>query len=237
MNPLICARCGEFTDRPGVDAADPAGAVLYCADCGHREPFRRLPLLCVTGPSGTGKSTVARLLLDSLSQRFVVLEQDLLWTGGLRDSDTEHPLFRTTWLRTAAMIQQNGRPVVLCGTVVPPEFEDLPERALFSDIRYLALTCDPEVLATRLRARPAWRQWDEPRIAEMLDYARWVEESAHEMEPPVELLDTTGVPAERTADQVARWAVRAASANDAPPAPDQRSGAAGVSARDSTPPH
>nr|WP_156001020.1 AAA family ATPase [Streptomonospora sp. PA3] len=213
---MICARCGEYTDRPAVDTADPAGAVLCCARCGHREPFRRLPLLCVTGPSGTGKSTVARLLLERLSDRFVVLEQDLLWTGALRDSGTEHPLFRTTWLRAAAMIQQNGRPVVLCGTVVPPEFEDLPERVLFSEIRYLALTCDPDVLAARLRARPAWRQWDEPRIAEMLDYARWVQDTAHEMDPPVDLLDTTGVPAERTAEEVARWvqeAVRPAPAS------------------------
>ncbi|GAA1754065.1 MULTISPECIES: AAA family ATPase [Streptomonospora] len=235
MNPLICARCGEFTDRPHVDADDPTGAVLCCARCGHREPFRRLPLLCVTGPSGTGKSTVARLLLESLSQRFVVLEQDLLWTGGLRDSDTEHPLFRTTWLRTAAMIQQNGRPVVLCGTVVPPEFEALPERALFSEIRYLALMCDPGVLAARLRARPAWRQWDEPRIAEMLDYARWVEETAHEMDPPVDLLDTTGVPAERTAEEVARWALRTTGAAGAPAAAGLRADAAGRPSRDSAP--
>ncbi|MFD0776719.1 AAA family ATPase, partial [Streptomonospora algeriensis] len=207
MNPLICPRCGDFTDRPAVDAAAPAGAVVCCARCGHRAPFRRLPLLCVTGPSGTGKSTVARLLLERLSAEFVVLEQDLLWTGGLRDSGTEHSLFRTTWLRTAAMIHQNGRPVVLCGTVVPPELEDLPERALFSDIRYLALTCAPDVLAARLRNRPAWREWDEPRIAEMLDYARWVGETAHEMDPPVDLLDTTRVPVERTAGEVARWVV------------------------------
>ncbi|WP_052809477.1 AAA family ATPase [Streptomonospora alba] len=210
MNPLICPDCGDFTDRPDVDAAGPSGAVVCCARCGHRAPFQRLPLLCVTGPSGTGKSTVARLLLERLSAEFVVLEQDLLWTGGLRDSSTEHPQFRTTWLRTAAMIHQNGRPVVLCGTVVPPELEGLPERALFSEIRYLGLMCEPDVLAARLRNRPAWREWDEPRIAEMLDYARWVEETAHEMDPPVDLLDTTRVPVEHTAEEVARWVERAA---------------------------
>ncbi|WP_131101255.1 AAA family ATPase [Streptomonospora litoralis] len=213
MNPLICPRCGEYTDHPRVDTSGAAGAVLCCARCGHREPFRRLPLFCVTGPSGTGKSTVARRLLDRLAADYVVLEQDLLWTGGLRDSGTEHPLFRSTWLRTAAMIQQNGRPVVLCGTVVPPEFEDLPERALFSRISYLALMCEPDALAARLRARPAWRQWDEPRIAEMLDYTRWIQETAHEMDPPVTLLDTTDESAEATAERVARW-VLGASAED-----------------------
>lgn len=92
----------------------------------------------------------------------------------------------------------------------------MPERALFSGIRYLALTCEPDVLAARLRARPAWREWDGPRIAEMLEYARWVGDTAHEMDPPVELLDTTRVPVADTADDVARWAVRAAADGGAP---------------------
>ncbi|MFC4565002.1 AAA family ATPase [Nocardiopsis mangrovi] len=203
MNLLICARCGTRTDEPVVEPAVP---VVRCTECGHRRTFRRLPLYCVTGPSGTGKSTVAHLLLERLADRFVVLEQDLLWTAGLRDDhDGEHRLFRSTWLRMASMVQQNGRPVVLCGTVVPPEFERLPERSFFSDIRYLALMCDPEVLAARLRARPAWRQWDEPRITEMLDYTAWIRETAHEMAPPMTLIDTTDAPVTATADQVVDW--------------------------------
>ena len=234
MNPLICPRCGEHTDRPDVDTADPAGAVLRCARCGHREPFLRLPLFCVSGPSGTGKSTVARLLVKRLADRYVVLEQDLLWTGGLRDSGTEHPLFRTTWLRTAAMIQQNGRPVVLCGTVVPPEFEELPERPLFSEIRYLSLMCDPDVLAGRLRERPAWRQWDESRIAEMLDYAAWISETAHEMDPPMELLDTTGAPVKETADRVVDWVLGADAPGFAASAQGSRTGTRARAAGGST---
>ncbi|MDA8371107.1 MAG: AAA family ATPase [Nocardiopsaceae bacterium] len=202
MNLLICARCGAYSDTPDVD---PTGPVVCCAECGHRQPFRRLPLYCVTGPSGTGKSTVARLLVERLADRFVVLEQDVLWTAGLRDPDGDHRLFRSAWLRMASMVQQNGRPVVLCGTVVPPEFEPLPERRLFSEIRYLALMCDPEVLAARLRARPAWREWDEPRIAEMLDYTKWIRETAHEMAPPMALLDTTRAPVASTAEAVAAW--------------------------------
>ncbi|NED99059.1 AAA family ATPase [Phytoactinopolyspora halotolerans] len=179
--------------------------MVRCVECGHRWPFRRLPLYCVTGPSGTGKSTVAGLLTASLADRFVVLEQDVLWQAGLQDDSADHRLFRAAWLRMAAMIHQSGRPVVLCGTVVPPEFEPLPERALFSDIHYLALTCEPMVLRERLAARPAWRQWDEPRISEMLEYAAWIDRNAQEMQPPLTLVDTTDVPAIETAGAVRRW--------------------------------
>ncbi|PSK88774.1 broad-specificity NMP kinase [Murinocardiopsis flavida] len=211
MNPLICARCGAFNGTPRVaaPAAGPsAQALLLCSSCGHRQPFLRLPLYCVTGPSGTGKSTAARLLGARLGDRFTVLEQDVLWVGGLRDPSRDHHAFRSTWLRMIAMIHQNGRPAVLCGTVVPPEFEPLPERALFSRIHYLALMADPAVLAHRLRARPAWREWDEERIAETLDYAEWIRSSAAGLEPPMRLLDTTRAPVADTVDAVCTWVER-----------------------------
>jgi hypothetical protein len=151
---------------------------------------------------------VARALLPRLSDRVVVLEQDVLWLPELSDPTNEHRLFRSTWLRLAAMIGQSGRPVLLCGTVVPPELEPLPERALFSAVHYLALTCRPDVLAQRLRARPAWREWDEPRIAEMLDYAEWLATSAATLSPPVALLDTTDSSVDATAREVCGWPAR-----------------------------
>lgn len=202
MNLLVCPGCGERADPLLVEA----DSVIRCAHCGERWPFRRLPLFCVTGPSGVGKSAVARLLLDAVAERFVVLEQDVLWQAGLRDDDDgEHRVFRTAWLRMAATIHQNGRPVVLCGTVVPPEFEPLPERALFADVAYLCLMCDDDVLAERLRRRPAWREWDEPRIAETLEYAAWIRANAATMSPPMTLLDTTSAPPEQTARQALTW--------------------------------
>ncbi|MGH4017245.1 MAG: AAA family ATPase [Pseudonocardiaceae bacterium] len=203
MNPLICAHCGSRVDLRSA-AAEP----LCCAECGHRQPFARQPLFCLTGPSGTGKSTLARALLPLLSDRFVVLEQDVLWLPELSDPTDEHRLFRSTWLRLAAMIGQSGRPALLCGTVVPPELEPLPERALFSAVHYLALTCRPDVLVQRLRARPAWREWDEARIAEMLDYAQWLSAAAATLRPPVSLLDTTDRSVEATAQEVCGWLAR-----------------------------
>jgi len=180
-------------------------APLVCEACGHEQELVRQPLYCLAGPSGTGKSTVGRALLPWLADRFVVLEQDVLWVPELRDPTDHHRVFRTTWLRLAATIGQSGLPVLLCGTVVPPELEPLPERALFCAVHYLALTCRAEVLAARLRARPAWREWDGPRIAEMLEYAEWLEDAAAGLDPPVELLDTTDRSVEETAQAVCRW--------------------------------
>ncbi|HEY0639414.1 MAG TPA: AAA family ATPase, partial [Pseudonocardiaceae bacterium] len=188
MDPLICVACGERGDAPVVEGTVVGGSVLRCARCGHRQPFRRLPMFSLTGPSGTGKSTVCRLLAAELGEHVVVLEQDVLWTAGLQDPADDYRAFRRTWLRMVAMIHQSGRPVLLCGTVVPAQFEACPERALIGDIHYLALTCDPGELRARLLARPAWRGWDEARVAEMLEFDAWLRGAAPALGVP--LLDT-----------------------------------------------
>ncbi|MEA5361806.1 nucleoside kinase [Amycolatopsis sp., V23-08] len=187
----ICPSCGDRAARPVA-----AGAVLTCVRCEHRWPFTRLPLFALTGPSGAGKSTVGPLLTSRFAGEVVVLEQDVLWADALRD---DVRAFRSVWLRMAAMLHQNGRPVVLCGTVAPPEFEQLPERVFFSEIHYLALVSSPDSLRRRLRARPAWREWDEPRIEEMLEFSDWLRNSG------VDVFDTTDVAAEDTADHAEKW--------------------------------
>lgn len=196
----ICPACGDRAELPAVVAGQ-----LECTACRHRWSFQRLPLFALTGPSAAGKSTVGPLVARRLADRVVVLDQDVLWVAGLRDDVDGHPTFRSVWLRTAAMIHQSGRPVVLCGTVAPAEFESLPERVFFSEIHYLALVADDATLAARLRNRPAWREWDEPRIAEMLEFNGWLQSAAATLRPPVRLLDTATRPLDATVDDVCAW--------------------------------
>jgi hypothetical protein len=199
----VCPACGAWTDDFTV--ADEA--LLVCAACGHRRRFQRLPLFALTGPSGAGKSAVGTILAGGLEE-CVVLEQDLLWLPDQLDPADEHRQFRRLWLRLVAALHQNGRPVLLCGTVVPGQFEACPERRLLGAIHYLALVCDDAELAARLRSRPPWRGWTDEKVARMLAFNRWVRGNAATTTPPMELLDTGGRSVHDSAAAVRAWVRR-----------------------------
>jgi hypothetical protein len=90
-----------------------------------------------------------------------VYEQVMLARGatainGAR-TDLAAPFFAWRWLESAIARSphQGGRSTVLIATQLPEHYEQLPERAWFSEIHYLALVCDSEKIRERLRQRPA----------------------------------------------------------------------------------
>jgi predicted kinase len=198
----VCPHCGAYSVEKTID---PSGPFAICPFCHYVQPFLQLPLFIISGASGTGKSTIC-LALVRLQQECVVIESDILWGIVPATPADNYRGYRNTWLRVAKNISQSGRPVVLCGTVLPDQFEDCPERRYFSTLHYLALVCDDDLLAQRLQDRPAWRQSHTPEfVKNMLAFNRWLKEHAPTTSPPMTLYDTSHRSIPETVDDVAHW--------------------------------
>ena len=203
----VCFQCGMYHADKVID---PAGPFAVCPECGYKHPFRQLPLLIVSGASGTGKSTVCQRLLGQMTQA-VLLDSDILWRPEFNAPETNYRDFFETWLRVCKNISQSGRPVALfgAGIGVPENIEPCIERRYFSSVHYLALVCSDETLARRLQARPVWRgTWTPAYIEEHTRFNRWFK--AYESQPPIKLIDTTDILPEETALQVGSWIAESA---------------------------
>ena len=134
------------------------------------------------------------------------MESDILYSDEFK-SETDHRRYRELWLRVCKNISQAGKPVILCGSCIPEQFESCVERRYFSETHYLALVCDDEALALRLRSRPAWRRTsDDEYIARHVAFNRWLKENARTTQPPMTLLDTTEISVDESVEQLLRWA-------------------------------
>lgn len=198
----VCPSCGEYSVEKEID---PSGPFAVCPHCHYAHPFVRQPLFVLTGASGAGKTTTGLALSPQLSEA-VVLEGDTLWDPAFDTPKDNYRRYREICLRLAKNIGQSGRPVVLVGTAIPEQFEDLPERRYFSTIHYLALVCDHHILAARLQRRPAWRAASSPEFIEkMLDFNSWLKENASSNIPPISLYDTSNRSVDESVMHTARW--------------------------------
>jgi hypothetical protein len=200
-----CPACGAWEPEKRIEPSDDEWAIARCASCGEGQRFRRLPLFAITGPSGAGKTTVMHRLLHALPE-CVVVESDVLWGAVPADASDDYGGYLNVWLRLVKTIAQAGKPVLLCGTMLPDQLESLPERRYIGPIHYLALTCDPDVLRARLEARPAWRaSGSEAFVGRMLAFNAWLRDNAVSTTPPLTLHDTSHEPPDLTAEAVRRW--------------------------------
>ena len=130
----ICFQCGKYHADKTID---PSGPFAICPECGHEHRFQQLPLLIISGASGTGKTTVYRHLLGQVSQA-IMLDSDILWRSEFNTPDNNYRDFFETWLRVCKNISQSGRPVVLfgAGMGVPENIENCiePDLLTFSKI-------------------------------------------------------------------------------------------------------
>jgi hypothetical protein len=188
---VFCLTCGPVA----VLARDPAAPVLRCASCGALTEVPALPLFVVTGASGAGKTTVTALL-GRLLPECAVFEGDLINQIAALGWD----MWRDTWLRVAHGIALTGRPTVLCTSLLPSQLESLPARKLLGPIHFCNLDCPDDVLAARLRARPAWRHTNtEEAILNHQRFAAWLREH---IDPS---WDTSTLAPDEAAERVAAW--------------------------------
>jgi AAA domain-containing protein len=200
----VCFQCGMYRADKNID---PSGPFAICPECGYRQRFAYLPLLVISGASGTGKSTICQQLLGKVKEA-VLLDSDILWHPEFNAPENNYREFFETWLRMCKNIAQSGRPVALfgAGVGVPENLENCVERRYFSKIHYLALVCSDDALADRLRARPGWRGSGKPTyIEEHVRFNQWFKSYKPEQQPRIELMDTSRYPIQDCAHQVKDW--------------------------------
>jgi hypothetical protein len=188
---VFCMRCG-----PGAALdADPAARRLRRARCGEETRLPGLPLFVVTGASGAGKTTITQPLRRLLPE-CAVFEADAILSMAAIGWDA----WRSTWLMVAREVALGGRATVLTGSLTPDQLSRLPARKLVGPLYFANLDCSDDVLAERLRARPAWRGTSsDAKVAEHQRFAAWLRAG---IDPS---FDTSVLTIGEVAEQVAGW--------------------------------
>jgi hypothetical protein len=199
----ICPACGEPTTGAEVLADE---QMLVCDLCGQATPFALLPpLLFVTGASGAGKTTLYMELVGKVEEA-ILIDADLLWGVNPAHDDpaSGYRQYHGLILHMAERLARNGRPVVIEGSCMPEQFENIGERWYFSKTAYLAVVCSDEELIRRLKDRPAWRNSLE-NLDTMVTWNRGLREGAFDTTPPMSVIDTTDRSVAESAAELHLW--------------------------------
>ncbi len=198
----VCTKCGSYRADKIIDESGP---YAICPDCGHKHEFKKLPLFIITGASGAGKSTTCVELAKSTSE-VIVMESDILWRNDFNNPENNYRDYRELWLRVCKNISQGGKPVVLCGSAIPEQFEHCIERRYFSKLYYLAIVCEEESLEKRLKKRPAYRNCSSDEFIQAhIQFNNWFKNNFDKVTPNITLLDTTYDTVMETAAKVKSW--------------------------------
>ena len=188
----VCEHCGNQV----VLQPAPHSSALVCPEC--RQAYRSGSLQIVTGVSGAGKSSILPSLRHLLPA-WSVFDTDGIFWG-------ETPQEWELWLKVAWQLAQCGRPVLLCGYIVPWQLQESESYPLFCQVDYLLLRCQAEVLRRRLATRPKWRAFDDALISQHQSFAVQLEQEGSRLFPGLTLVDTSTTPPQAVAEQVADWA-------------------------------
>jgi gluconate kinase len=175
------------------------GDVLRCPQCHAERPFVRPPLLVVTGTAGIGKSTLCARLAGTIPGA-VLLDADVFAVDlvSVVPPNQDYPAFWRSIMRLAHELAQNNVVVVYFSVMLPEQVLVNGDVVSFFDpVRFLCLTCRPDVLRARF-ARRGGNAVASNRIDVWLDFNGTLVAAASEL-PTATVID-----AGRTIDQVER---------------------------------
>lgn len=165
-------------------------------------PTKKLPLFIVSGASCAGKSTACEILFQK-EKDYIVMESDLIWNKIYDTPEDNYRQYRSIWMRMSANIAQIGKPVVLCGCATPEQFENLPERELFTKIHYIAVVSDSDIFEKRMRE--GRKVTDDGWIKSSLHFNDWLKKNAEKTTPTISLVDNSHLTPEETAERIDEW--------------------------------
>jgi adenylate kinase family enzyme len=194
-----CVKCKKYSVKKQISSD---GIFMTCPLCEHRQEIKRMSLFIITGASGVGKSAVATQLFQK-EKDYIVMESDILWDDTYNVPENNYREYRELWLRMCKNIAQIGKPVVLCGCSVPEQFENCLERRYFSEIHYIAIVCDEDVLYKRLTEYRGYE--DQQYVKGSISFNTWIKENADKTQPSMQLLDNSHLTVDETAKIVEDW--------------------------------
>jgi adenylate kinase family enzyme len=198
----ICFKCKGYSVEKEISED---GKLMTCPFCGYTQEIKRMPLFIITGASGVGKTSIsAQLFLKE--KNYIVLERDILWNNAFINPDNDNNEYSELWLRMCKNISQIGKSVVLCGCSTPQEFDNCLERRYFSEIYYLTVVCDNDILLMRLTEyrNVKSQEW----IDSSISFNEWLKDNAQKTTPKMHIFDNSHISIEESAKVVDDWILK-----------------------------
>lgn len=193
----ICPKCGNTEGKRVTDDKK----YIVCFKCSHNWTFKCMPLFIVIGASGVGKTSTCFEMMQH-EKDYIVMDSDLFFFMP-HNTPEELKFKREILLEMVKGISQIGKPVVLNAAALPEQFENNCNRQYFSDIHYIALVCEPEILEKRMRDGRDIS--DEDWISGSISFNNWFRLNASCQTPVIDLCDTTNKTVSEAAQFVDKW--------------------------------
>ena len=193
----ICPNCGNYNWDKTVTETE-----IACPNCGHRWPYRRLPLFILSGCSGVGKTTTGQELLQRDTD-LIVLDADLFYNIMPHETDEDYYKQIEQILSLSRNLMQSGKPVLWTMAGSLDKLYRTYNCRFFSKIYCLALTCEESALRRRMTEGRGIT--DEGWLQSSADYNRYFQTHDRIGDLRFETLDITDKSVTEVADTVEAW--------------------------------